>query len=138
MEFPPKNPQETFSTEPLTQQLPPRCYLRCRCFSLSYTVAVGASESYNCPIIFLMLCCKMQMQCVLLCSSSSKQAGSSPWLVPWVLLVPPATRGSPPSEENVSHVACRIILGPPKHVLHLAPSRCHCQHFGNIWSVLNM
>ena len=45
----------------------------------------------------------LQMQCVLLCSSSTKQAGSSPWLVPWVLLVPPATRGSPPSEENVSH-----------------------------------
>ena len=58
MESPPQNPQETFSTEPLTQQLPPRCYLRCRCFSLSYTVAVGPSESYNCPIIFSMLFCK--------------------------------------------------------------------------------
>ena len=118
----------------------------------------------------------LQMQCVLLCSSSSKQAGSSPWLVPWILLAPPATRGSPPSEENVSHTtssgkgsekksgllpnqgggsegskktnlyfgkvlfqwAWRIILGPQKHILHLVPSRSHCQHFGNIWSVLNM
>ena len=118
--IPPKNPQETFSTEPLTQQLRLRCYLRCRCFSLSYTVAVGASESYNCPIIFSMLCCK--------CNVFSCAAAHRNKLVPhhgwfhefyWLHLLP-----------GVHHHRKKMCPTPPAQGRVLKKSLVFCQTRG--------
>ena len=61
----------------------------------------------------------LQMQCVLLCSSSSKQAGSSPWLVLLVHLLP-----------GVHHHRKKMCPTPPAQGRVLKKSLVFCQTRG--------